>query len=443
MNNIISKYVYQFVSSRNDYLIYCSQTNSFLKLTPELYDFLLQCKENSSLITELNDDLLNLFVKYKIIVSEGENDNYLLKREFYENQTAYSAAALGLILVPTSACNFDCHYCFETNKSGGIMSDKTIDNLIAFVKKHEYAKGINLTWYGGEPLLAFDTIKKILPRLKTEINIPLTSHSIITNGYYFSDKVIDFFKKYPLNEIQITLDGNKQRHDSIRKQKHTGEGSFERIMSNIEIILTNLPDTFSAIRIKKKKNNKQDLYDLYEELSKKWTEKNVKIYPGILRIDNEDGTALACNAIDRDEANEFDFEITKKQKPKASMYPVSILAANCTATCISSYIIGSKGEIYKCWNDVGDEKRVIGDIAEENLTNANLLYRYVVGTKWYHNGECKKCFYLPVCSGQCAWYVLRNKYENGKYNNCQCMQKSPDMLNKCLEDFYYNKSAVV
>ena len=443
MNNIISRYVYQFVSSKNDYLIYCSLTNSFLKLTLELYDFLLQCRENSNLIAELDDELLSLFIKHKIIVSAGEDDNYLMRREFYENQATYSSAALSLVLVPTAACNFDCHYCFETNKGGGAMSDETIDNLIAFAKKHEYSKEMNLTWYGGEPLLAFDTIKKILPRLKAEIDSPLKWHSIVTNGYYFSDEVIEFFKEYPLNNIQITLDGNRQRHDSIRKQKHTGEGSFERIISNCEKILKDLPKTHLSIRVNIEKSNKNDFYALQEELSKKWAGKNVSIYPGILRIDNEDGTALACNAIDVDEANEFDFEISKKQSPERSLYPISVLTSACTATCINSYIIGSRGEIYKCWNDVGDPKRIVGNIAEENLSNPRLLFRYVVSTKWYHNEECKKCFYLPVCSGQCAWYVLRNKYENGKYNVCQCMQKTPDMLNKCLEEYYYNKNVVV
>mgnify|MGYP001655124585 CR=1 FL=1 len=24
--------------------------------------------------------------------------------------------------------------------------------------------------------------------------------------------------------------------------------------------------------------------------------------------------------------------------------------------------------------------------------------------------------FLPICSGACAWYTLRNKYENGKYS---------------------------
>ena len=133
---------------------------------------------------------------------------------------------------------------------------------------------------------------------------------------------------------------------------------------------------------------------------------------------------MAFNAISTDEAQEFTFELSKIINPDESLYPNLVLSSACTATNIYSFIVGSKGEIYKCWNDVGDEKRVIGNIAEDNLLNPNLLYRYVVGYKWYHNEDCKKCFYLPVCSGQCAWYVLRNQYENGKYNTLSMYAKN-------------------
>lgn len=39
--------------------------------------------------------------------------------------------------------------------------------------------------------------------------------------------------------------------------------------------------------------------------------------------------------------------------------------------------------------------------------------------------------------GSCAYYRLRNQYEGGQYTLCQCLQKTPNMLNKCLE-YWYN-----
>lgn len=441
MSSKISKYTYQFISSKNEYLIYCSHTNSFLKLTADLYEFLKDCKEDNSLIDQIDDDLLSLLRKYKIIVSEDEDNIFLLKHQFEEDQTTYSSSSLGLVLVPTLACNFDCPYCFEIGKKARKMNDVVIGDLILFIKRHKDVKKLNITWYGGEPLLAFDIIQKILNKLKSDISIPFNHHSIITNGFYFNQKVINLFKEYPLNAIQITLDGNKKRHDSIRKQKHNGMGSFDKLINNMDHILEELPKTKLSVRVNIEKENIQDYFDLQAELSERWQGHNVNIYPGFLRIDDETGTSLSCNAIDRWEAHELYFELRKNKKLKEPIYPTlySSSGRGCCATVVNSYIIGPTGEIYKCWNDVSDDKKIIGYINQENLTNPSLFYKYVVGSKWYHNQECVDCFYLPICKGACAYYRLRNQYENGKYLLCQCMHKTPDMLKKSLEYWYDNQ----
>lgn len=121
------------------------------------------------------------------------------------------------------------------------------------------------------------------------------------------------------------------------------------------------------------------------------------------------------------------------------MYPVLNCSKNCCATRVYSYIIGPEGEIYKCWNDVSNRERIIGYIDKKKLTNSSLLYNYMVGSKWYYNNECKDCFFLPICNGNCAWYWYRNKFENGKYNLCTCLQKAPGMLEKCLDYYYINE----
>jgi len=436
----VSKYTYQFVSSRNDYLLYCSNSNSFIKLTSDLYDFLKECKEDYNLINELDNHLIDLLKENKIIVLENEDSDYLLKQQFNENLSAFSSSSLGLVLVPTLGCNFDCPYCFEIGKKGKRMSDTVIEDIITFITKHKNINDLNITWYGGEPLLAFDLIQKILHKIIHDISIPIKRHTIVTNGYFFTQKTINFFKSFPLNSIQITLDGNKQRHNNIRKQKKTGEGSFDRIMNNMDNILKELPDTHLSVRINIEKENIQDYFDLHAQLSTRWKSAKVSIYPGFLRIDNEDGTALSCSAIDRWDANEMNFNLIKDGISYETPYPRLQSSRGCCATVVNSYIIGPEGEIYKCWNDVSDERRIIGYINQENLINPSLFYRYMIRSKWYHNEECIHCFFLPICQGICAYYRLRNQHENGKYLLCQCMHKTPDLLNKSLEYWFYNQN---
>lgn len=433
----ISRYAYFFVSSKGECLGYCSRSNTFLKLECDLYAYLLEIQKAKSRFEWRNENTLELFKKYKFLVKEGEDDDFLLKHQFEQDTATYHPTSLGLIIVPTLSCNFDCQYCFEQGKRAIHMEDDTIQQLIPFIKKHRYAQDLHITWYGGEPLLRIDAIRKVLLKISSELpDYPIKYHSIITNGYYFNQEVIDLFKEFPLNAIQITLDGKKKRHDSIRKLKKTGQGSYDRIISNIDNILKELPKTEVRVRVNIEKSNWQDFDELYHELTHRWNNKNLSVYPGFLRIDDETGRALSCDAIDRWQALRMNFEWAKKGMVNTPIYPKRTTSIGCCATVINSYIIGPKGEIYKCWNDVSDDKRIIAYINEDKFVNSKLFYRYVVGSKWYHNPECVKCFFLPICQGTCAYYRLRNRYEDGKYDLCQCLHRGPNLLNECLEYWY-------
>lgn len=437
----ISRYAYFFISSKEEFLGYSSRSNAFLKLGCDLYAYLSEIQKTKSPFDWEDDNILGLLKKYKFLVEEGDDDDFLLKHQFEQDTVTYHPISLGLIIAPTLSCNFDCQYCFETGKRASRMEDGIINQLVPFIKKHKYVQNLHLTWYGGEPLLCLDVIKKILLKISSELpNYPIKYHSIVTNGYYFNQEVIDLFKEFPLNAIQITLDGKKERHDSIRKLKKTGQGSYDRIISNIDNILKELPETEVHIRVNIEKTNLRDFDELYHELTHRWNNKNLSVYPGFLRIDDETGKAMSCDAIDRWQAMRLNFEWSKKGMVDTSIYPKRTTSMGCCATVINSYIIGPKGEIYKCWNDVSDDKRVIAYINEDRFVNSKLFYRYVVGSKWYHNTECIKCFFLPICQGTCAYYRLKNRYEGGKYNLCQCLQRGPNLLNECLEYWYESRS---
>lgn len=240
MDYVISKYIYQYISSKGEYNIYCSRSNSILTLSKELCDYIVKCTTDNSLIEWIDIEVLELLKKHEIVVDKNADADYLLERQFLENQISFSTETVDLVLVPTLACNFNCSYCFETNRTSGKMSDEKIDQLITFIKKHKLAKKISITWFGGEPLLALNVIEKILSKIRQESNLELVNHSIITNGYYFTGKTIEVFKENHLDNIQISIDGKKERHDAIKKQKNTLQGTYDVIISNIDKIVEKL-----------------------------------------------------------------------------------------------------------------------------------------------------------------------------------------------------------
>ena len=80
--------------------------------------------------------------------------------------SAYREDLLNLIIVPTTACNFACPYCFEPKKSSKVMTVEVMDGIISFINSHTKAEDLYLTWYGGEPLLAFNIIRTLYNRIK-------------------------------------------------------------------------------------------------------------------------------------------------------------------------------------------------------------------------------------------------------------------------------------
>lgn len=188
MSHEISKYVTLFKNLDDEYCLFNAYGCSLLKVGERIYNLLKDNKIN--LLTIEEKDLL---LEYKIIVERGEYHTYYLEEKFSFYAKSNSQEVLSLTLVPTSGCNFACPYCFEEDKNHSSMSERTLDNIITFIKDHKKAKFLNLTWYGGEPLMKFDVIQRFYEKLDSCISLSLQRQSLITNGYLLNSDKIDFF----------------------------------------------------------------------------------------------------------------------------------------------------------------------------------------------------------------------------------------------------------
>jgi len=133
------------------------------------------------------------------------------------------------------------HNCYQFNKSPMRMSfdtaKKFIDELLAdnygYINRYN-SPAIILEFIGGEPLLEINLTRKIYEYFLDQtydMNHPwfkLHRLSICSNGMqYFNEEVQDFFKEYSGNiSFNISIDGNRELHDSCRKQPN-GEGSYD------------------------------------------------------------------------------------------------------------------------------------------------------------------------------------------------------------------------
>lgn len=86
-------------------------------------------------------------------------------------------------------------------------------------------------------------------------------------------------------------------------------------------------------------------------------------------------------------------------------YP-GIKANYCCADTLNAYVIGPNGDLYKCWNDIGNKERSVGNI-KEPIKKYNKMYSdYPLWSPFNHE-ECINCNILPLCMGGCVYNGLK------------------------------------
>jgi len=131
--------------------------------------------------------------------------------------------------IVTEDCNFNCTYCYK-KKNKIYITDPIIEKSIEFFFPY-LSKECYINFYGGEPLLAFDKIKKIIYILESKnkkFNKKI-HYSITSNGSLINDKILQFLNQYKFS-LMISFDGYAQE---ISRKK----GSFTKTISVIKKIL--------------------------------------------------------------------------------------------------------------------------------------------------------------------------------------------------------------
>ena len=447
-NITLSRFTLFTVTKKGDYLVYNTKEDSFLRCSEDLFVALSQYKPGEIVSPDsiLTKEVIEHLIQHKILCSQYADDDYVTRMQYISNAHQHRKNNLSLVIVPTLDCNFSCPYCFEKNKRSVYMNDETICKLIEFIQsKKEGAEALDITWYGGEPLIAWKSIVKILAMIK-KLGISMRHHAIITNGYNLVPTVYKKISEiYPIEKIQITLDGDKERHNKLRSLKQIkNSNTFDRIIQNIKTFAEDNPNTTVNIRINVDAENILTLDSLSNYLAKRIPYRNVSSYPGFIRVENKERTKSVFPSIPKADALkiEYNYNRSKSYDCNSCFFPQPVYKRTCTATHPNAHIIGPEGEIYRCWNDVTDPSKIVGYIDSTKIKNPTLYFRYLQSSVWYNDTNCLSCSLLPICSGKCAWYSLKNKYENGEFDLCTSPLKYEELRDKILEDYYdYRKKS--
>ena len=375
------------VSLGKQQVLYNTITNKFFVLSDAIKEA-LKCETVSPLSLKL------------------ESNNYLVKDDVDEKQMIeslfvqrrFSSKVYQLTLNTSLDCNLCCWYCYETHAKKTNMSLELVKNILLHLEIKSQAdpfKILELSFFGGEPLLNYKAIKALLEGVKMlserfDFDIHLT---FVTNGTLINQKYVELLKEFKVR-FQITIDGNKDTHNNTRKYKSKllGTDSYGRIMDNLKLLNEQEAEFYFIVRVNYETDTLKSISKLMadlEFLDKRRTALSLhRVWP---HKATEEDSALLIDAINY--INSMGFVV--------STFPLATNLENCYADNYNQAIINYDGNVYKCTARDFSSEQPSGKLNSLGLIEWNaplLLDRLALDIPQ----KCKDCLLLPSCTGICS-----------------------------------------
>lgn len=418
--------MYVPLKKEDTYLLYNTLTGALFFVDKELREAI---QKDSSSIPE---NLLKDFKKEWIILDDGVDETEMLS--FMRDEMRYNSPWLQFLIMTTYACNLACPYCYEKKESTTSMNEascrrtqKFIENLI----KKNRPTTLELLMYGGEPLLNVEPMFQLIAHFTTYCD----THSlefkvgIITNGTLVTEGLISDLEKYPVDVVQVTLDGPAEMHNTKRVYTN-GKGTYEDIMEALHLLRNSA--LRPKIRINVDELNKDGIPLLLDDLKERGLA-DISIYFGIVRAFSPVCESYAPSCMQDSHIREVIPHLWRTALQKGFDVPLKPLRnlVGCGMQSNSSYTIDPEGRVYKCVTSVGDEDQCIGVITEEgDIPVWNPVYYRWMSRNPLEVQGCRTCVFFPVCGGGCPMiaYARHGTYERGGCFETKSVLKDQLML---------------
>ena len=371
-----------------------------------------------SVIEELDEHhpIIERFARHGSIANFDEREALEIK-----NRLACANAPNGIVSIticPTLACNFECPYCFAVRRQGK-MSAEVQDEIVALAGRMldaSHARGLNITWFGGEPLIAADVIEELSPKLialAEERGCEYESW-VFTNGYLITPEIVDMLGRCRINRVHIPLDGVGETNDASRRLVGGGP-TFDRIVENLGLLK---PPIRTLIRANTHEGNVSQLDELKEVVLARAEEAgtNVSFYAAALTdvsTPDEPNSQMAAYAF---------HGIEVSLRPESRHVPVG-RDHSCVGQNLWMVAIDDKGYLYKCGGKLcGQVQYAYGTARDwdpvnplDTASNPDMLSKFLSTCATHPGDKCHECEWLPLCGGGCPQLRLFGKPECPAY----------------------------
>ena len=341
-----------------------------------------------------------------------QNQGLLFEKDDYVNPNMAvirNAPVKALCLNVSHDCNLRCKYCFASTGDFGMgrktMTLETAKKAIDFVvKRSGVRRNIEVDFFGGEPLMAMDTVKetvKYARGLEKEAgkNFRFT---ITTNDVLLNDENIEYINE-EMDNCVLSLDGRREVNDAHRPTAK-GTGSYDVIVPKFKKLIDSRGDKDYYLRGTFTRDNLDFAEDVMHlaELGE-----SVSVEPAVGKVGDPfavreedlpkvraEYDKLARELLKNPDVNFFHFNVDLAQGP-CVIKRMRGCGAGCEYVCITP-----DGDIYPCHQFVGNEDFKMGNVYDDTF-DMDMASRFA-GMNIYTRKECGDCWAKFYCSGGCS-----------------------------------------
>lgn len=337
----------------------------------------------------------------------GTSSKDLPSKETRERLQKDETRSYTKIIMPSAACPHGCclpsygDYCGQKHDNRSLASDQkselTRELDEAFRQDFE---SYNIGFFGAEPLTRWRFIVELMTNiseLATQYNKrSLLVTKIVTSGFLLRPEVHQGLRASGVDTFEVTLDGPDYIHDARRPLK-SGEGTFSKIVENLEFAKdTHSPGNF-LIRINVDGRNRHTVFELLEELLRRNILPWAGVYVAPIRNwgSAKGGTQYTeMKSFATLERNVFSWLFRNGLRPE-------LLPTPCKRTCValssSPSVLAPNGELYFCTETPLSEVPMQGSDKEWGDVDVSVWREGLTRGDY----PCAKCELLSVCGGSC------------------------------------------
>jgi uncharacterized protein len=385
------------------HLHYNAYNNQFLLLNDERHDLFVgyECAEIESRFPSFYQKM----VDNEFIVPDDFDEAEVIKH--IKNRMQHDSSLYHVMINTTLDCNLSCWYCYENRIAGSYLKE----DVIEAIKKNitlEYARArfntLKLSFFGGEPFFYFKGIKDILSfseEFCKEKDVEIIA-DFTTNATLITQEQIDFIKKFRCH-FQITLDGDREIHNSIKKDPAKPlTDTYRQVINTLRMINAEIPNRWVAVRVNFDNRTLKKIDEIIADIDFLDRKKGYVILKKVWQIPKDKvDVVLLHEAVQKffDKKFLLDYYIMPKKHV-------------CFAERYREVLFNYDGKVFKCSTISSfDDSNALGKL---DFETGHVLWDPTLVAYWLKDilpKDCIACKWFPTCMGPCNKQLLAHKDE--------------------------------